>query len=190
MKIEDYIKIYKNFLYKDICQQTVKELSSENATYSDTGFYNVNTNTLFRTTDNDSDFFSSNYLITTQQAIQNNIYFAIEQYIKKDFVQPYFCSWMGCTTPRFNRYKENKVMSKHADHIHGCFDGERKGIPVISIIGALNDNYEGGELIFFDNHKIDLKAGDVVVFPSNFLYPHRVDKVTKGTRYSYAAWAW
>mgnify|MGYP001213588018 CR=1 FL=1 len=34
-----------------------------------------------------------------------------------------------------------------------------------------------------------LKKGDVVIFPSNFMYPHRVEKVTKGTRYSFVTWS-
>jgi predicted 2-oxoglutarate/Fe(II)-dependent dioxygenase YbiX len=70
------------------------------------------------------------------------------------------------------------------------FDGERKGIPTLSILGALNDDYEGGELVFWESEKIELKAGSIMIFPSNFMYPHRVDTVTKGTRYSYVSWVW
>ena len=81
-------------------------------------------------------------------------------------------------------------MTKHIDHIKSLFDGERKGIPVLSIIGALNNNYTGGELIFFDNYQIKLKEGDVLLFPSNFLYPHLVKPVTKGERYSFISWSW
>jgi predicted 2-oxoglutarate/Fe(II)-dependent dioxygenase YbiX len=70
------------------------------------------------------------------------------------------------------------------------FDGQQKGIPVLSLVGVLNDEYEGGELTFFDDYKLDLKQGDVVVFPSCFLYPHKVNEITKGTRYSLVSWAW
>jgi predicted 2-oxoglutarate/Fe(II)-dependent dioxygenase YbiX len=81
-------------------------------------------------------------------------------------------------------------MANHCDHIHSLFDGTHKGIPIISVIGVLNDNYKGGEFIMFDNMKIELKQGDVMLFPSNFLYPHRVEPVTEGTRYSFVSWAW
>ncbi len=80
-------------------------------------------------------------------------------------------------------------MREHYDHIHSIFDGERKGIPILSIVGFLNDDYEGGEFLFSRKHEIPLKAGDILVFPSNFMYPHEVKEVTKGERYSFVAWA-
>ena len=38
--------------------------------------------------------------------------------------------------------------------------------------------------------EIQLKKGDVLVFPSNFLYPHKVEPVTKGLRYSIISWVY
>ena len=63
-----------------------------------------------------------------------------------------------------------------------------------SCIFFLNDDYEGGELVFKfpgkDNeHKIKTQKNSVVVWPSNFLYPHSVKPVTKGERYSVVSWA-
>ena len=80
-------------------------------------------------------------------------------------------------------------MALHADHIQSIFDGEKKGIPILSILGVLNNDYEGGEFYLIDDI-IDLKKGDVIIFPSNFMYPHKVEPVTKGTRYSYISWIW
>ena len=74
--------------------------------------------------------------------------------------------------------------------LNGLVDGEKKGIPVLSIIGILNDDYEGGELIMFEDEKIDTKKGDLLIFPSNFLYPHEIAPVTEGVRYSYVSWVW
>jgi predicted 2-oxoglutarate/Fe(II)-dependent dioxygenase YbiX len=81
-------------------------------------------------------------------------------------------------------------MAKHCDHIHDIFDGEKKGIPILSCLGALNDNYKGGEFILFDNKQVELKAGELLIFPSNFMYPHEIKPVTKGTRYSYISWVY
>ena len=64
----------------------------------------------------------------------------------------------------------------------------------ISIIINLNEDYEGGDVLFFNPmtqmvySKADLKAGDMILFPSNFLYPHRVTTITKGCRYSIVTW--
>jgi len=102
----------------------------------------------------------------------------------------WFDGWTGYSTIRFNRYFSGQIMQRHCDHIYDMFDGERKGIPILSIIGILNDDYEGGELIMFEDKKIDTKKGDLLIFPSNFLYPHEITPVTKGVRYSYVSWVW
>ena len=58
----------------------------------------------------------------------------------------------------------------------------------------MNNDYEGGELVFYDPdqksnpYKINVKPGRMIMWPSNFLYPHEVRKVTKGTRYSIISW--
>jgi hypothetical protein len=50
---------------------------------------------------------------------------------------------------------------------------------------ALNDNYEGGEFKFFNgNHKVDLKKGDLMIFPASPFFVHEVTTITKGIRYS------
>jgi predicted 2-oxoglutarate/Fe(II)-dependent dioxygenase YbiX len=80
-------------------------------------------------------------------------------------------------------------MRSHYDHIHSIFDGDRKGIPVLSILGVLNDDYKGGNFLFNDEHEVKLRQGDILIFPSIFLYPHKVKEVTEGTRYSFITWA-
>ena len=37
--------------------------------------------------------------------------------------------------------------------------------------------------------KYNLNAGDIIVFPSNFLYPHSILPITLGVRYSIIIWA-
>jgi len=81
-------------------------------------------------------------------------------------------------------------MSKHCDHIHSLFTGNIRGIPILSIVGVLNDDYKGGEFIMFDNYEIKFKAGDLIIFPSIFLYPHLVKPVKKGIRYSFVSWCY
>jgi len=63
----------------------------------------------------------------------------------------------------------------------------------LSIIMNLNDDYEGGDLIFTDQRdqevkRLKLSKGSIVFFPSNFMYPHSIQPITKGTRYSIVAW--
>ena len=111
--------------------------------------------------------------------------------ILEDFKNPYFNGWQGFTHIRFNRYHPDRLMALHCDHIHDMFDGQRKGIPTLSVLGSLNNDYEGGEFLMFDEEKeFKIKAGEIMVFPSLFLYPHRVAPVTKGVRDTFVSWVW
>ena len=63
----------------------------------------------------------------------------------------------------------------------------------LSVIMNLNDDYEGGDLVFTDQKQNEIKTyslskGSIVFFPSIFLYPHLIKPITKGTRYSIVAW--
>ena len=90
---------------------------------------------------------------------------------------------------RVNKYDKNTNMALHVDNIHDIFDGKERGVPILSLIGLLNDNFKGGEF-YVCNQKINLKRGDVLIFPSNFIYPHEVKSITKGTRYSFITWGY
>lgn len=91
---------------------------------------------------------------------------------------------------RLNRYKTGTMMRPHFDHIKTLFDGEARGIPVLSIVGLFNDDFVGGEFVFWGDYPIRMQKGDVIVFPSNYMYKHQVNEVLSGTRLSYVSWAW
>ena len=90
---------------------------------------------------------------------------------------------------RFNRYQPGQIMRQHHDHIHSLFDGEKKGVPVLSFILNFNDDYEGADLFFWEDTVVKLGKGDIVMFPSNWLFPHGVTEAIKGKRYSGVSWA-
>jgi len=63
-----------------------------------------------------------------------------------------------------------------------------------SCIFFVNDDYEGGDLIFkFPLSKKELKVNKLknrlIIWPSNFLFPHTVTPIIKGERYSIVSWA-
>lgn len=80
------------------------------------------------------------------------------------------------------RYKEGEFYSEHTDHF---LQSPRS----VSCSFTLNDNFDGGEFAFF-NRKLIRKPpkGSALMFPSNFMYPHEVMPVTRGTRYSIITW--
>ena len=91
---------------------------------------------------------------------------------------------------RFNRYSPGQIMRQHHDHIHDIFDGKRKGVPVLSFIMNFNDDYEGADLFFWEDTVVKLGKGDIIMFPSNWLFPHGVTEAIKGKRYSGVCWGW
>ena len=84
------------------------------------------------------------------------------------------------------KYSVGGKYETHTDHF-------TTSIRALSIIINLNDDYEGGDLIFTDQSEKEIKRlklgkGSIVFFPSNFMYPHSIQPITKGTRYSIVAW--
>jgi len=185
--LKDYVRIYDDFLDKDFCKEVVEELQSNN--WQKHAFYRAATQDSISYDDDLSVSYSNS---VNGELINKKIWSAIEQYVIKDFsfIHKWNNGWNGYSQVRFNKYETGTKMALHCDHIHSMFDGNRKGIPILSVLGALNDDYEGGELWMWESEKIELKAGSIMIFPSNFMYPHRVDTVTKGTRYSYVSWTW
>lgn len=183
----DYVKVYENHLPADLCKSAVKNL--ENINWKQHQFYFSGTDK-FQSFDNE---LSVSYdSVPEKEKIDKQIWFAIERYILKDFAgfDDWFSGWNGYSSVRFNRYDPTTQMKLHCDHIHSLFDGKIKGVPVLTVLGALNDDYEGGEFMMFGDHQIDLPAGAVMVFPSNFMFPHEVKPVKSGIRYSYVSWTW
>lgn len=79
-------------------------------------------------------------------------------------------------------YNEGGFYVQHTD---SYLDSLRE----VSCSLILNDDYEGGEFAFFNRElKYKLKKGSAIVFPSNFMFPHEIMPVTKGTRYSIITW--
>lgn len=78
----------------------------------------------------------------------------------------------------FVKYGQDQHFQVHSDHGYSY-------ICVLSSVGYINDDYEGGEL-FFDkfNLKIKPKAGDLYLFPSSYIYSHAALPVTSGVKYS------
>ena len=183
--LEAYIKTYK-MLDEETCKQTVKEI--EEIHWSQHTFYNVSDGS-YNTRSGEKELDIGYSQTSTKDVIMQKIWDSYLNYVK-DLNFSWWSSWSGYTEVRFNRYKETRLMAEHCDHIHSIFEGERKGIPVMTALGSLNDDYMGGEFVMFEDTVIPFKAGEIKIFPSCFLYPHRIDPVTEGTRYSFVSWAW
>jgi predicted 2-oxoglutarate/Fe(II)-dependent dioxygenase YbiX len=85
------------------------------------------------------------------------------------------------------KYENTGFYTWHVDH--------EASVPrTMSMIFMLNNDYDGGDLCFREPDgsneiMVNKTANRLIVWPSNFLYPHTVKPVTKGTRYSVVCWA-
>jgi Rps23 Pro-64 3,4-dihydroxylase Tpa1-like proline 4-hydroxylase len=78
----------------------------------------------------------------------------------------------------FVKYGPGQHFQEHSDHgySYNC---------VVSLVAYPTDNYLGGELEFrLQKLKIKPRAGDLFIFPSNYMYPHKSLPVESGIKHS------
>ena len=94
--------------------------------------------------------------------------------------------------PRFNRYTGGGTYGNHIDNAYFNIPGTAIKVRTdISTTVFLSEpgEYEGGELVVedtFGHQSAKLPAGDAIVYPGTSL--HRVNPVTRGTRYGSFFW--
>ena len=183
MNVADYVKIYHGILDSDLCEQTVEEL--KNISWNKHSFYN---NTREQYLQHDTELSVSYDRTEHIDLIEARIKETVNKYINLKFMS-WFDACNAVASIRWNKYDTGTEMKLHCDHIHDLFDGTIKGVPILSIIGALNDDYEGGEFVMWEKTSVKIPKGSIMIFPSNFLYPHQVKFITAGTRYTCVSWA-
>jgi predicted 2-oxoglutarate/Fe(II)-dependent dioxygenase YbiX len=99
----------------------------------------------------------------------------------------FHCEYKSIFDIEILKYENSGFYTWHVDHF--------SEIPrTLSCILLLNNDYEGGNLCFKNpdgsgEWEVEIKPNRLIIWPSNFLYPHTVKPLTKGKRYSVVAWA-
>ena len=185
--IEQYVKVYQNILDNDFCKETIQQLS--NIQWQQHRFYRSRSSSYVSFVKELSVSFDRT---SNASKIELKLRELIADYVSIDFAdfRDWYSMYNAFANIRWNRYDIGTKMKLHCDHIHTLFQGPNRGVPVLSIVGALNEDYEGGEFMMWQDTEITLPQGSVLIFPSNFMYPHEVKEVASGTRYTYVTWAW
>lgn len=90
----------------------------------------------------------------------------------------------------FNNHEQYRILKygvgqKFTDHVDDTGKIHRR----ISTVCYLNDDYEGGEILFPRfNLTYKPKKNEMLIFPSFYVYNHSVSEVLNGTRYSVVSW--
>lgn len=187
--LESYIKVYRKAIPEDVCKSTIEEIEANKQYFLEHGYDNERDSSIIKH-DNELFVVYADKITKNTGNVSFYVHKAVEKYILEDLNFSWFKGWEGFTLPRYNIYVEGSEMRTHCDHIHNMFTGERRGIPKLTVVGNLNSNFSGGKFVMFDDTEYNFETGDIVVFPSLFLFPHKVTKVDSGTRYSFASWVW
>ena len=180
----DYIKVYKNVLTSEECDRIISHPENDE-------IWDISLPIWDR---------SQNYMISNRRKCD---YINISTEGK---------SYKEIDSMLYNRF--NDIMQKHSNnsylslnedhgylflkynkgggyirHVDACTEYHKH----ISCVLLLNDDFEGGEFAFFGDSDIDeytpeFNKGDMILFPSNYLYPHTIKPITSGTRYVIATW--
>lgn len=172
--LTNYIKHYKESVPTDVCDMIVKYAEE---------FPNPNRWESAKTIAVTDTRVCESWNVLSSDSIDDIIFNYINEATSK------FCT----TFPHFHltedtgyqilRYKLGGKYDYHTDQ-HKDYNRE------VTIILNLNDDYEGGNLCHInDNHMMKMGKGDIIIFPSNFMYPHRITPITSGVRYSIVTWA-
>lgn len=80
------------------------------------------------------------------------------------------------------RYGKGQHYREHVD----CFTSSPRQVTAIF---GLNDEYTGGEFWFWGGaHRRRIEKGALLMFPASFQYPHGVQPIESGVRYSVITW--
>ena len=180
-QVSNYIYYYPSVLGETACDNIIAHYNKNTFKGWKTSTFST-TNAVTGTSKVDMKEFWIKPEMFGYKTIQKGFDIAVSDYItenNKIKIQEY-------THFRINCYETGGFMKEHIDNIHHSH-GQKTGYPHLTSLIFLNDDYEGGEFVLC-GEPLDKDKGSAVVFPSNFMFPHEVKKVTSGIRYSIMTW--
>jgi predicted 2-oxoglutarate/Fe(II)-dependent dioxygenase YbiX len=126
-----------------------------------------------------------------ENSISDKIFFKHIDKIIKQHYSHYKFKFSYLETNNLNQIDllKYEVGGKYEIHTDHCHQAQR----TLTFILNLNEDYDGGDFVFYNQNNTEMKrvkckTATCIMFPSNFQYPHRIEPITKGTRYSIVAW--
>jgi predicted 2-oxoglutarate/Fe(II)-dependent dioxygenase YbiX len=165
------IFVLDDFISDDNCETIVRYINEHELV--DEGEYNHETNVNAK-------------VMPPEQKIKSNIHELIVQgihKIKEILITNYGIEIEGC---EYNQLR--KIYGSTKYHEDGNYqEGTTR---VLSMITALNSDYDGGELVFpCQNFTIKLKRGQCILFPPYWTHPHYTNDLKNNTfRYTINTW--
>ena len=188
ISMSDHILYLPSFISKDICESVVDSLDNlekdKSSPYTD-GLLNDNADTYFDPDIEYIDKVKDRIFVDGLKEYANKIRaFNWSYYDTKSF---------HCSEMIIRRYNQGSEFKYHHDDIIGeMFQHwfiRRQNILTCNFYFSDAKDYEGGDLVFTcSDKKYHTSVGDIIIFPSNWMFYHEVQKITKGKRYSGTVW--
>lgn len=182
LQLNEFIKVFDDVIPHDLCDRIVKEYETEHwaKTRIGDGTINLNVRNVDALSMSRDEIISLNQ--NTRKQLDNEVFDCAGKALiayRSCFPDSLITADSGYELLRYN------IGQFYSTHTDSMSNAPR----TVSCSFSLNDDYEGGEFGFWDRqHIVKAKKGSVVMFPSNFMYPHQILPVTKGTRYSIITW--
>lgn len=180
------IFLVKGLLELSLCQQLIQLTQVQPLQAADilieTVDNQVRSNDLLRLGGTNPTLEAANQSILNQLSIVQQLLFQVYG-VKFPYAEP-------CT---ILRYRPGQFYKRHIDNIllASRFEEVEQGIPTrdISVVGYLNDDFEGGET-YFDRQdvKVQPEAGAALIFPAYFTHPHESLPILQGEKYAFTSW--
>ena len=182
LPLSQYIKVYDNILDINDCNLILDEYSNSNEWLTAKTGHGEN----LQIRKCDSIPISNQKILEKNIDVRNKIDSMLFKKVS-NIVKKYMSDFPSCFLTSDSgydllRYQVGGYYGQHADSF-------KEQMRTISISINLNNDYVGGNMAFFDREiQIRGETGSAIVFPSNFMYPHEIMPIQKGTRYSIVTW--
>ena len=185
--MQDHILHLPSFIDKDICLSVINSLDNldkdKSAPYTD-GLLNNDADSYF-----DPDIEHINL-------VRDRIFVdGIKEYASevRSFNWSYYdTDSFHCSEMIIRRYNKGSEFKYHHDDIIGEIFPHwflrRQNILTCNFYFSDADDYDGGDLVFTCGKSFHPSMGDIIIFPSNWMFYHEVQKITRGKRYSGTVW--
>jgi predicted 2-oxoglutarate/Fe(II)-dependent dioxygenase YbiX len=181
--LTSFIYIVKKALAHSVCDKIILEYVDD----SDWSEWNYKNKDNILSVNNCRVFnISSEHTISKNKVIRQSIDDTLYQCFSKSIKE--YCTQFNCeissdTGYNLLEYTNGGYFNTHIDTMNNLNNR------YLSCSLLLSDDFKGGDFSFFnDKYKVSLSKGDMIIFPSNFMYPHGITKITGNNRYSIITW--
>ena len=189
MELKDFVKVYDNVLDKEVLNKFMR--AKDFFMHAEPGRIGAGSLSDYRKVSCHSAFppTDPNRHYTKTETHWNNFFVhlfkkGVEEYMKELQVDP---ALLIINEMVYLKYKKQDHYGFHVDQ------GQNMNRQVTTLF-MVNDDYIGGNLIVTDPKTnkehivIKPQAGRLIIFPSNFMFPHKVEEVLSGERFIIVSW--